>query len=45
MMILPSEGRCSPPAIVKNVLLPDPEGPMMLTNSPAVTEKSIPLEQ
>ena len=37
----PLVGFCRPPAIVKKVLLPDPDGPMIATNSPGRTEKSV----
>ena len=37
----PLDGACKPPAMVKKVLLPDPDGPIMATNSPFLTEKSV----
>lgn len=32
--MFPEVGLCKPPAIVRNVLLPEPEGPIIETNSP-----------
>lgn len=42
MAISPEVGVYSPPEMVKKVLFPEPEGPMMLTNSPCLTLKLIP---
>ena len=35
----PDDGRKSPAASDKRVVFPQPEGPMMATNSPSPTEK------
>src|SRR5690606_32262645 len=35
--MLPRVGRSKPPTICRNVLLPQPDGPTMLTNSPSAT--------
>ncbi len=32
--MFPEVGLCKPPAIVRNVLLPEPDGPIIETNSP-----------
>src|SRR5262245_12142841 len=39
---VPRSGRSKPAKICRRVDLPHPEGPMMLTNSPSATVKSMP---
>ena len=43
MCISPCVGVCSAPAIVRNVLFPEPEGPTIATNSPLSKVKDVDL--